>query len=157
MFSLYDIQGMNRRKGSTTHAAVAHNWINQTGKGTHGFAMFYEGKTLYSYGHHFPLGHITTNIKGERVILLNSGSYSVSTVKHKLITWRASRTEKTFDVPDVMAASPRDHEANHAAILAWAEESEAKASRARKHKQSYLETAQRQRNTAKQYAKEFLA
>ena len=53
--------------------------------------VFFYGNTLYSYGHHFPLAHRTTNDKGENCILLNGRTYSNSTTRHQHITSSATR------------------------------------------------------------------
>jgi len=62
---------------------VANNWRQQTNKGKNGSHMFYEGRTIYSYGYHFPMAYIT-NMKhdGKTIILQNSDSYSNSTARH---------------------------------------------------------------------------
>lgn len=53
--------------------------------------VFFYGNTLYSYGHHFPLAHRTTNDKGENCILLNGRTYSNSTTRHQGITRASTR------------------------------------------------------------------
>lgn len=74
---------------SNTHNDVAHNWAHQTGRKTRGFNMYYDGETIYSYGRHFPLARFFTAPNGERVVLINTDSYSNSTSKHKTIVRRA--------------------------------------------------------------------
>lgn len=62
---------------------VAKNWRQQTGKGHTGSNMYYVGKTIYSYGSHFPMAYITGLTYGEKAIILqNADGYSVSTSKH---------------------------------------------------------------------------
>lgn len=72
-----------------THNQVAHNWAHQTGKARKGFAMFYEGDTIYSWGYHFPMARHMTTPSGAAIILLTRDRYSVSTSKHLTITHRA--------------------------------------------------------------------
>jgi hypothetical protein len=77
-----------------SHDTVAHNWAHQTGKKCRGFNMFYEGETIYSYGSHFPIARFFTAPNGERVVLFNEDSYSVSTSKHQTIVRRALGWER---------------------------------------------------------------
>lgn len=58
-----------------------HIWAQQNqsnGRSSNG-NLFFEGKTIYSYGYHFPLASFATN----DTVLINSDSYSVSTSKHQ--------------------------------------------------------------------------
>ncbi len=80
------------------HDETAHVWASQSqesGRAPDG-RMFFDGRALYSYGRHFVLGYVTERGK---IVLLNSDSYSVSTGKHKTITWRATSHYRQFDVP----------------------------------------------------------
>lgn len=62
---------------------VARNWRGQTGIGRNGSNMYYEGKTIFSYGSHFPMAYITSlNFGGKDIVLQNSYGYSNSTAKH---------------------------------------------------------------------------
>jgi len=81
----------------STHNEVAHAWANQTGRHRKGFNMFYEGDTIYSYGHHFPIARIVDTDEG-RVVLLTTRSYSVSTSRHITYTTRAVRHMKVLRV-----------------------------------------------------------
>jgi hypothetical protein len=80
-----------RRTVFGTHEQTAHVWAqNRYTRGrSSDERMFWEGPTLFSYGHHFALGHILETTEG-RVTLLNSDSYSVSTGKHKRHAWHAA-------------------------------------------------------------------
>ena len=60
---------------------IAHRYAQQNeerGKTSNG-NLFFEGKTIYSYGYHFPIAHIIN----DGLTLFNSESYSVSTAKHQ--------------------------------------------------------------------------
>lgn len=60
---------------------VAHVWAQQSqehGRSNNG-NMFFHNKTIYSYGHHFPMGHFVD----DNTVLLNSSSYSNSTGKQQ--------------------------------------------------------------------------
>ena len=59
----------------------AHIWAQQSqerGRTNNG-NMFFENATIYSYGHHFPMGHFID----DNTVLLNSSSYSNSTGKQQ--------------------------------------------------------------------------
>lgn len=63
---------------------VAQNWREQTGKGRNGSNMYYTGRTIYSYGSHFPIAYITDYAyDNKKIILFNEDGYSNSTSKHK--------------------------------------------------------------------------
>jgi hypothetical protein len=47
-----------------THNEVAHAWAHQTGRCHRGHHMFYEGDTIYSYGHHFPIARLAATRAG---------------------------------------------------------------------------------------------
>lgn len=115
-----------------SHDQTAHVWAQGRGGDTgHGRSsdgrMFFDGRTLFSYGRHFALGLVIVapisegNPRGEVVAtLLNSDGYSPSTGKHKSIAWRAARG-RTLHVPklteiyrtleDVTGPHARDHRA----------------------------------------------
>lgn len=62
---------------------VAENWRLQTGRGKNGSNFYYRGKTIYSYGEHFPIAYITgEKLNDQDIILFNSDNYSNSTSKH---------------------------------------------------------------------------
>jgi len=78
---------------------VAHNWANQTSKGKRGSNFFYEGKSIYSYGHHFEVGRLVETEKGNEIVLLQSGSYSQSTNRHQSYARQACNHIESFDFP----------------------------------------------------------
>lgn len=118
-----------------THENVAIRWIAGHDKQAKGYAMFFSGDTIYSYGYHFAIARFVDTPRG-RVCLFNSEGYSVSTAKHKTIVWRQlcrwRPAMAVFDVPFV-ATADRDgaHAANVASLRARASEARDKASRAR--------------------------
>lgn len=65
---------------------VAHRFANGIGERCNGSNMFFEGNTIYSYGHHFPMA-----IKFNGKLLYNDDTYSVSTSKHQGIVYGACR------------------------------------------------------------------
>jgi len=66
------------------NSQTAHMWASQTqeyGKSPGG-NLFFEGDTIYSYGHHYAVAKLYT-IKGQKICLINTTSYSSSTSKHQ--------------------------------------------------------------------------
>ena len=62
---------------------VAINWRNQEGA-KRVKNMFYEGRTIYSYGYHFPMGFLTNRQHNSaQIVLLNADTYSSSTQRHQ--------------------------------------------------------------------------
>lgn len=91
----------------SSHAEVAHIWASRSqvsGRSSDG-RMYFERRDLFSYGSHYVLGHITSDLapNAPGVVLLNSNSYSVSTGKHKSLTWRAVSHYTAHYVPDLTA------------------------------------------------------
>lgn len=67
---------------------VLHLWANQSQNDARCRNVFFEGKTVWSYGYHYKLGMIHT-VKGQNVALINSTRYSVTTAKHQSYARRA--------------------------------------------------------------------
>lgn len=80
---------------------VAHVWAQQSqqsGRSNNGH-FYFEGRTLYSYGAHFPVG-IFAAPGGP--LFLNADSYSVSTSKHQSYARRAvSHVSPRYYLPDL--------------------------------------------------------
>lgn len=73
------------------HSQVAHTWANQSARKNRakGHSMFYEGPTIYSWGHHFAIATHVTNDDGQQAVIFTRGSYSSSTGHHKNLVWNA--------------------------------------------------------------------
>ena len=71
------------RTSLKNHAEVAHFWANQVQEEGRAGNMFFEGDVIYSYGKHFPIATFTTTPSGQKVILFNAASYSISTSQHQ--------------------------------------------------------------------------
>lgn len=74
-------------------SSVAHAWANQAqdearvpGNGN----FYFDGKTIYSYGRHFPIAKHVENAKGEKAVLFTTRRYSNTTSKHISIVRSAS-------------------------------------------------------------------
>jgi len=84
------------------NSEVAHIWAQQkqaTGKGSH---MFFEGKSIYSYGHHFEMARF---IK-DNLVFVTSREYSSTTRKHK------HYVRVALNCPFFIVPSFDDHELN---------------------------------------------
>lgn len=72
-----------------SHNEVAHVWANQGQSEGRSGNIFFEGDTIYSYGHHFPMARL---IPEKNVVLFTNAKSSVSTEKHKGIVRSAIDT-----------------------------------------------------------------
>lgn len=81
------------------HAETAHAWANAAtpyGKNRSG-NLYYTGRTLYSYGEHFPLAH-----DYGAAVVVNASDYSVTTRRHKSEALAAVRGRRVVSVPVVL-------------------------------------------------------
>jgi hypothetical protein len=78
-------------------AQTCHVWAqggNANGRSGHG-SVYFDGRTLYSYGSHFILGILMN----DGTALLNADSYSVSTSRHQSYARRAVSHRTSYTVP----------------------------------------------------------
>ena len=81
------------------NSMVAHLWANEKKESGKGSNLFFEGRSIYSYGYHFEVGRIVRNKCGEKAYLLNDEYYSSSTCKHQRCVRSAIPTgSKVFSV-----------------------------------------------------------
>ncbi len=113
-----------------TNSELAHIYANQTqqsGRNSNG-SFYFSGKTIYSYGRHFPIAKIVTNQQGQECMLFNFRSYSNTTAKQISIVRNATRQYKK-----IYCYSPEDsHEINFKAWLNLAEIQAEKLQKAKK-------------------------
>jgi len=67
-----------------TNRQLGHVWAQQTqerGKSSNG-QFFFNGPSIYSYGHHFCIAKFATTLQGQEVVLVTNRGYSVTTSKH---------------------------------------------------------------------------
>lgn len=63
---------------------TAHRWAHQTSARGAGSNLFFEGETIYSYGHHFPIARLFAHPKTKaQCVLFTTRGYSSSTARHK--------------------------------------------------------------------------
>ena len=117
-------------KNIFTNSELAHTYANQSqqsGRNSSG-SFYFDGKTIYSYGRHFPIAKIVTNEQGLECMLFTYRSYSNSTSKQISIVRNATRQYKK-----IYCYSPEDsHELNFKSWLNLAEIETAKLQKAKK-------------------------
>jgi hypothetical protein len=81
-------QGMPKQRKTVfgTHAHTAHVWAQQNedtycGRSSDG-RMFFEGASIFSYRSSWTIARFVTNKRGQRAVLFNSDTCSISTAKH---------------------------------------------------------------------------
>jgi|11_taG_2_1085331.scaffolds.fasta_scaffold00685_16 hypothetical protein len=136
------------------HDEAAHVWAQQLQHEGRASNVFFYGKTIYSYGEHFPLA----KFEKKNVVLMNSNRYSVSTSKHQAIVSRAldRDTVKVFHVP--YPGSQREKPYHFGNVESYFNDFKKhldKASRARSNYSYHLKWAKDSRENALQYCKEF--
>ncbi len=113
-----------------SHSEVAHYWANQIQPEGKANNMFFEGKSIFSYGHHFEIARFVS----PSVVFYNAGSYSVSTSKHQsIVSGAIPAYYKVFTVRDFT-----DHLENVKSYLEQVHNLQLKATRARVYKDYYL-------------------
>lgn len=65
------------------NSMVAHLWAHEQEESASGSNFFFEGTSIYSYGHHFEVGRIVKNKQGKKAYLINEDYYSATTSKHQ--------------------------------------------------------------------------
>ena len=94
------------RKTLSNSREVAHVWAQQKQSEGKSGNMFFEGDTIYSYGHHFPIARFAR----PDTVLFTSKRYSVSTAKHISYTRGALGGEiRIFEVSNISASTNGDH------------------------------------------------
>lgn len=82
---------------------VAHLWAHQLQEHarTSNGSVSFQGKVIYSYGHHFPIAMFVRDAQGQEAILFTTRTYSKTTAKHIGYVRMAisHRRGDTFNVP----------------------------------------------------------
>lgn len=79
------------KKVFTDISQVAHLWANQLQDEARNSGNFYfNGKTIYSYGSHFPIAKHVTNERNENAVLFTKRGYSNTTSKHIAVSRQAA-------------------------------------------------------------------
>ena len=103
---------------------VCHVWAQQTQSQGRAGNIFFEGKSIYSYGRHFEMARFIDNA----TVFITTRRYSVSTTNHLSRVQRAVSHKTVFTVPDF-----NSHPDNVRYFIEQAREHFDKAKRARKY------------------------
>ena len=79
---------------------IVHQWAQQNGDSGECGNVFYEGKTIYSYGYHFKLAQFY-----DEIVLVNSDGYSSTTSKHQSYVRGAISHLESVRVPNLFKES----------------------------------------------------
>jgi hypothetical protein len=113
---------------------LAHKWAAQSRPQGRAGNIFFEGPTIYSYGHHFPIATIhTRNRRGgtpDKLVLFTVRNYSVTTTAHKGAAYGAVTHLRVCEVPELNPRSTEEHRVNFNALVARSTEPLVKARRA---------------------------
>lgn len=137
-------------KNVFNNSDLAHTYANRLQNSGRSGSMFFEGSTIYSYGHHFPICKFTTNEQGEEVLLFTTRGYSNTTGKHISIVRAATNQYKK-----IYCNNPKGtHEENFKAWLNSSENIAKKLINARKP-EKYLAEIGYNKRQAEQYSEFF--
>jgi len=134
------------------NSELAHIYANQSqNSGRNSSSSFYfEGKTIYSYGGHFPIAKIVTNENGLECMLFTYRTYSNTTAKQISIVRNATRQYKK-----IYCHTPSlNHSNNFASWLQLAEHEATKLIKAKKP-ELYLNELSRLNSQVIEYAQFF--
>ena len=121
---------------------VTHIWAQQSQDSGRCSNVFFEGKSIYSYGRHFEMGRFIM----PEIVFLTNRSYSVTTAKHLQDVRQAVRHKTVFVV-----ASFTDHDANIDYFIGEYNNHLDKAAKAVKNGDMYLAQANGQAQIIREY------
>lgn len=139
------------KKVFKNQAEVAHVWAQRThpeGRAGSNAHLFFEGDTIYSYGHHFPIAKWLD----ENTVLFTTRKYSVTTSGHMRDVHSAIRS----GVKIYYVYNPTDTPSSNAET--WIRDlvlNQARIKRARKNKEFYLREAENSLLSLKEFLKRF--
>ncbi len=84
------------RKVLRNHDEVCHVWAQQNQSEGRAGNIFFEGKSIYSYGRHFEMARFVD----DETVFITTRGYSVSTAKHLSLVRQAVRHKTVFTVPN---------------------------------------------------------
>jgi hypothetical protein len=128
------------------HDEVCHVWAQQTQSEGKAGNIFFEGKSIYSYGRHFEAARFVD----AGTVFITTRRYSVSTAKHLTLVCRAVSHKQVFEVP-----SFTNHAENVQYYIDRARESFDKAKRARTSTTYLLGVAKHTVTILREYLEQF--
>jgi len=134
------------RKVFSTHSEVCHVWAQQKQSEGKASRIFFEDKSIYSYGRHFEMARF---IDANTVFVTTRG-YSVSTAQHLSLVRRAVTHKTVFQVP-----SFTDHAENVRHYIELARGYFDKAKRARTSTTYLLGVAKNTVTVLREYLEQF--
>ena len=134
------------RKGFSNHHEVCHIWAQQKQSEGKASRIFFEDKSIYSYGRHFEMARFI----GANTVFITTRKYSVTTAKHLSLVRRAVSHKTVFEVP-----SFTDHAENVQHYIELARESFDKAKRARTPPPPPLGVAKNTVTVLREYLEQF--
>ena len=136
------------RTNLSNHSEVAHYWANQVQESGKAGNVFFERKSIFSYGRHFELARIIN----EHVVFFNPERYSSSTSKHQCIVRRAIPANmEVFEIDGF----DNDHKHNLQQYIDQIKELREKAVRARKYRDFYLQECKEKISKIERYLEIF--
>lgn len=124
---------MRTRTVLSSHSETAHYWANQVQSEGKANNVFFEGKSIFSYGKHFEIARIVNS----NVVFFNPERYSSSTSKHQCIVRRSIPANmEVFEIDGF----DNDHKHNLQQYIDQIKELRVKAVKARKYKDYYLDS-----------------
>ena len=141
-----------RKKYVFDTGEIPHLWAHRTqdeARNRQG-NLYFTGDTIYSYGSHFPIARHVTNDAGERAVLFNTATYSVTTASHcSAVRSAIPSGVRVFHVPNVCPGRYRgsdltadDHAGN---VADYAERIERHVITSARARSSYAKTWNNQR------------
>ena len=129
------------------NSQVAHCWANQTKASGSGSNFFFDGASIYSYGHHFEVARLVQTESNKTIALHTTANYSVPTQQHKREAyWACHNLHESFHVPSFPVMDKIPTKAWFKDVFAYyhdkAVESHRKAKRARKYTDMHLRDAE---------------
>ena len=82
-----------------TGRELAHMWAHQARESARASNLYFEGRSIYSYGSHFEIARIVDSKRG-KVVLFTTRDYSISTSRHKTFAGAACHHMTRFHVED---------------------------------------------------------
>ena len=134
------------RRVLKNHDEVCHVWAQQTQSEGRAGNIFFEGKSIYSYGHHFEMARFVD----EETVFITTRGYSVSTAKHLSLVRQAVRHKTVFTVPDF-----NYHPDNVRYLIEKARDHFDKAKRARKFADWEIRSGRESVETTRAYITKF--
>lgn len=128
------------------HDEVCHVWAQQTQSQGRAGNIFFEGKSIYSYGRHFEMARFVD----DETVFITTRGYSVSTARHLSLVRRAVRHKTVFTVPDF-----NYHPDNVRYLIEKARDHFDKAKRARKFADWEIRSGRESVETTRAYITKF--